>query len=299
MIDFSKTKTAVALGTFDGLHKGHMSVINKAVAQKSNGLLPVILLFSDHPLKILTGASPKELFEGSIKEREIKKTQCTEYTVSFERIRNMSPEEFVSEILKNELNAGFVSCGFNFRFAKNGEGDTHVLSELCKKYGIDAQIADVVDLGTECISSTRIRTAIENGEIETANKMLGRKFSYNFEVVSGDHRGRNLGFPTINQFFPDTFVVPKYGVYASVARIGSKEYPAVTNIGIRPTIGNSKPRSETCILNFSGDLYGTNTEIALVSYLRPEVKFESLEKLSEQIKADSERSILLFEEEKK
>lgn len=297
MTDFNGTKTAVALGTFDGLHKGHMSVINKAVAQRSNGLLPVILMFSEHPLKVLTGKAPKELFDGRIKEREITKTGCTPYTVSFEEIRNMSPEEFVTEILIKKLNADFISCGFNFRFAKNGMGNTEILSQLCKKYKIDLEIAQEVDFGSECISSTRIRNAIENGDTETANKMLGRRFSYDFEVVGGDHRGRVLGFPTINQFFTDNFVIPKYGVYASATLIDGKWYPSVTNIGIRPTIGNSKPRSETCILGFSGDLYGTNTEVALISYIRPEIKFNDLEALTEQMKKDSEKAITIFNPE--
>lgn len=294
MTDFMKTKTAVALGTFDGLHKGHLSVINKTVAQKSNGLLPVILLFSEHPLKVLTANPPKELFNGKIKEREIEKTGCIPYTVSFDKIRNMSPEEFVTEILIKELNAGFVSCGFNYRFAKNGNGNIQILSELCKKYLISIEIAEKVDFNNECISSTRIRTAIENGNIETANNMLGRRFSYDFEVVGGDHRGRVLGFPTINQYFPDNFVVPKYGVYASASQINDKWYPSMTNIGIRPTIGNSKPRSETCILGFSGDLYGTNTEVALISYLRPEIRFENLNELTEQMEKDSDNATEIF-----
>lgn len=297
MTDFKDKKTAVALGTFDGLHKGHMSVISKAVAQKSNGLLPVILMFSSHPLKVLTGKAPKELFEGKIKLREIEKTGCIPYTVSFEKIRNMAPEDFVTEILIKELNAGFISCGFNYRFAKNGSGNTEILSELCKKHDIILEIANEVDFDAECISSTRIRNSIENGDIETANKMLGRRFSYDFEVVGGDHRGRVLGFPTINQYFPDSFVVPKYGVYASAAFIGGKWYPSMTNIGIRPTIGNSKPRSETCILGFSCNLYGTNTEVALLSYLRPEIKFSNLDELTEQMKKDSEKAIEIFKQE--
>lgn len=298
MTDLSNNQTAVALGTFDGLHKGHISVINKAVAQKSNGLVPVIVLFSSHPLKVLTGNAPKELFTGSIKEREIKKTGCIPYTVTFEEIRNMTPEQFVKNILIDKLNAKYISCGFNFHFGKDGIGNTDILSNLCKKYNITLEIANEVDFDDKCISSTRIRKAIENGEIETANEMLCRNFSYNFEVVGGDHRGRVLGFPTINQYFPDTFTIPKYGVYASMTNVNDTWYPSMTNIGIRPTIGNSKPRSETCILGYSGDLYGTNTEVALLSYLRPEMKFENLEKLTEQMEKDSKDAISVFKGEK-
>lgn len=297
MIDFKDKKTAVALGTFDGLHKGHMSVINKAVIQKDNGLLPVILLFSEHPVTALTGKVQKTLFSGKIKERIINSTGCVPYTVNFEQIKDMSAECFVKEILVNELNAKEVCCGFNYRFAKGSSGDIKTLKNLCKKYGIDVTVADEVNYESECISSTRIRKAIENGEIRKANEMLGRRFSYDFLVEDGDHRGRTLGFPTINQFFTDDFTVPKFGVYASEAFVDGKRYPAVTNIGIRPTVGNSTPRSETSILGFSGNLYGTNTEVALIEYLREEIKFPDFEALTRQIEKDSNAAREVFERE--
>ncbi len=297
MIDLQNKNTVVALGTFDGLHKGHMSVINKAVIQKDNGLLPVILLFSEHPVTSITGKTQKSLFCGAIKDQIIENTGCIPYTIDFNRIKNMSAETFIKNVLVTELNAKAVCCGFNYRFAKNSSGDINTLKNLCEKYGITVTVADEVDFEGECISSTRIRKAIENGEIRKANAMLGRYFSFDFEVVNGDHRGRKLGFPTINQFFPNDFTVPKFGVYASAAFIENKWYPAVTNIGIRPTIGNSAPRSETSILGFSGNLYGTNTQVALIEYLREEIKFESLEMLTEQIKNDSNRSTEIFERE--
>lgn len=297
MIDLQNKNTVVALGTFDGLHKGHMSVINKAVIQKDNGLLPVILLFSEHPVTSITGKIQKTLFSGAIKDKIIENTGCIPYTIDFNKIKNMSAETFIKDVLVTELNAKAVCCGFNYRFAKNSSGDINTLKNLCEKYGITVTVADEVDFEGECISSTRIRKAIENGDIRKANAMLGRYFSFDFEVVSGDQRGRKLGFPTINQFFPNDFTVPKFGVYASAAFIENKWYPAVTNIGIRPTIGNSAPRSETSILGFSGNLYGTNTQVALIEYLREEIKFESLEMLTEQIKNDSNRATEIFERE--
>lgn len=298
MIDLKGQKTAVALGTFDGLHRGHMSVIKSAVIQKNNGLLPVIMLFSQHPVKVLTGKTPKELFSGSIKKRETEKTGCVPAVVSFEKIRNMSAEDFFCEVLLNDLNAGFISCGFNFKFAKNGAGDITKLAVLCEKYHVGLSVADEVDYDSLPISSTRIRNAVAAGDMENANAMLGRYFSYDFPVVHGDNRGgKILGFPTINQFFPDNFAVPKYGVYASFAVVGEKTYPAVTNIGIRPTIGNSLPRSETFIYGFSGDLYESNTEVGLLSYLRGEQKFSSLEALAAQMQKDCEKSVAIFRKE--
>lgn len=298
MIDLKGQKTAVALGTFDGLHRGHMSVIKSAVIQKNNGLLPVIMLFSQHPAKVLTGTAPKELFSGNIKRRETEKTGCVPAVVSFEKIRNMSPEDFFCDVLLNRLNAGFISCGFNFKFAKNGSGNIKKLSELCHTYHIGLSVAEEVDHDSQPISSTRIRSAIAQGDIENANAMLGRYFSYDFTVVHGDNRGgKILGFPTINQFFPEDFVLPKYGVYASFAVIEGKTYPAVTNVGIRPTIGNSLPRSETFICGFAGDLYGSNIEVGLIAYLRGEQKFSSLDALAAQMNRDCEKSMAIFRKE--
>ncbi|MBQ8209404.1 MAG: bifunctional riboflavin kinase/FAD synthetase [Clostridia bacterium] len=297
MTDFKDKKTAVALGTFDGLHKGHMSVINKAVIQKDYGLLPVILLFSEHPRTALTGKPKKTLFCGEVKDRIIRNTGCVPYTIDFNRIKNMSAEEFVKEILVKELNAKAVCCGFNYRFAKDASGDSDTLKQLCNKYGISVTVSDEVVFEGESINSTRIRKAIENGDIRKANEMLGRHFSYSFEVVDGDHRGRTLGFPTINQFFCEDLTVPEFGVYASAAFVEGKWYPAVTNIGIRPTVGNSTPRSETSIIGWEGNLYGTFTEVALIEYLREEIKFPDFDALKEQIKKDSELATEIFERE--
>lgn len=297
MTDFKDKKTAVALGTFDGLHTGHMSVINKAVIRKDHGLLPVILLFDENPATALTGIIKKTLFSGEVKNRIIRNTGCIPHTVDFNRIKDMSPEDFVKEILVNELNAKAVCCGFNYRFAKGGKADTETLRHLCESYDISVTVADEVDFDGDCISSTRIRKAIENGDIRKANAMLGRHFSYSYEVVSGDRRGRTLGFPTINQFFTDDLTVPKFGVYASAAFVEGRWYPAVTDIGIRPTVGNSSPRSETSIIGWSGDLYGTHTEIALIEYLREEIKFEDFDALKAQIKKDSSLAEEIFSKE--
>lgn len=138
------------------------------------------------------------------------------------------------------------------------------------------------------VSSTRIRAALEQGRPEEANAMLGRPFCYDFTVVGGDRRGRKLGAPTINQFFPSGFVVPKFGVYASKTLVEGRYHPSVTNIGMRPTIGTQSLRSETYIMDFSGDLYGQNIEVSLLHFLRGEVRFESLDALRAQIAADAQ-----------
>ena len=288
MTDFKGRKTAVALGNFDGLHKGHLAVINEAVMEKHNGLLPCILTFDSHPQKTLRGSAPKKIMTRSLCEKTTAMLGCQTIRLSFEEVRNMSPEEFFNIILIKKLNVGFVSCGFNYRFGKNGVGNADTLCSLCKNAGIGFSCVGEVLYNDEPISSTRIRYAIENGDIENANNMLGRHFAYNTEVVHGDRIGKKLlGFPTINQLFPEWHVVPKNGVYASATEVDGILYPSMTNIGKRPTVKGDELRSETCIIGFSGDLYGSHPEVRLLKLIREEKKFPSLETLSEQLKKDS------------
>ena len=297
MIDLNGKKTAVALGNFDGLHKGHLAVINAAVMEKHNGLKPCILTFDAHPLMILTGTAPKRIMTKSLCEKTTASLGCETVRIPFEEVRNMSPEEFFNEILIKKMNAGFVSCGFNYHFGKKGAGTAETLENLCRNAGIGFFRADEVEYEGDVISSTRIRNAIESGDIENANKMLGRYFSYNSEVVHGDGIGKKIiGFPTINQSFPEYHVVPKNGVYASVTDIDGKVYPSMTNIGKRPTVSGEELRSETCIIGFSGDLYGTFPEVKLIKLIREEKKFPSLEALSAQLKNDSETAEKIYNE---
>ena len=297
MTDLKGRKTAVALGNFDGLHKGHLAVITKAVMKNHNGLLPCILTFDSHPQKTLKGSAPKKIMTRSLCEKESEKLGCKTVRLSFEEVRNLTPEEFFYEILIKQMNAEFISCGFNYRFGKNGAGTAETLRELCKKAEIGFECTGEVMCQGEIVSSTIIRYSIENGEIEKANDMLGRYFAYDFEVVHGDRIGKKLlGFPTINQLFPDCHVIPKNGVYASMAEVEGKCYPAMTNIGKRPTVNGEELRSETCIIGFSGDLYGTNTKVSLISFIREEKKFPSLESLSEQLKKDSVKAEKIYNE---
>ncbi len=290
-------KTAVALGSFDGLHRGHMSVIAcTADFKRECGLSPHVLLFDTHPMFILKGSAPDRILQESLRDEILAASGFETDIIPFIYIKDMTCREFFEEIIIGKLNAGAVCCGWNYRFGKNGEGNCETLSALCKEYGIMLKIVPHVDFEGEPISSTRIRKAVENGDIPLANAMLGREFRYKSTVVSGHQRGRLIGAPTINQHFDKNFVLPKKGVYASVTVVDGKEYPSVTNIGLRPSFENEDFRSETCILGFSGDLYGQNIEVRLLRYLRDEIRFESMKKLSLQIEKDAEKSKELFAE---
>lgn len=283
---------AVALGTFDGLHLGHMQVLN---ATKQAGFLPCALLFSTHPAALLGAFVPPALCTDRQRDALLHAAGIETLQVDFREIMALSPRAFFEKILLERFSAGLVCCGENYTFGKGKSGNADTLATLCDEYGVRLKVARTVRVDGVPVSSTRIRAALENGEVQNANRMLGRTFSYAFPVVEGDKRGRTLHFPTINQFFPDGFIRPRFGVYASYTELDGKRYAAVTNFGARPTIGTNSVRSETCILGFSGNLYGKSPEIHWLKYLRPEQKFDSLSELQTAIAADAARAKEIFE----
>ncbi len=275
--------TFAALGTFDGLHIGHKAVIT---AEKTEYRRKLTLMFTRHPQAQLKGENPGVLITARKEKSLLKEWGIEPEYIDFAEICNLSPEEFVDKVLIEKYNVKSLACGFNYRFGKNAEGTVQLLSSLCAEREIKLTVADAVMFENEPVSSTRIRNALRNGDMKSVNAMLGRYYSYDFEVLHGDERGRILGSPTINQFFGEDFSVPQYGVYASFTAIDGKNYPSVTNVGVRPTIGNSEKRSETNIVGFEGDLYGRCPEVFLVEKIRGEMKFSSLEELSNQIAKD-------------
>lgn len=288
-------KLALALGTFDGLHRGHLNVLNEAKAFAFEGFVPAMLMFDAHPQSILKGISPPLLITKEDKEDFAKQNGVLPVHISFEDIRNLSPEEFLRDILIKKYNVGAVVCGENFLFGKDGGGNSKILCELCEKYGVIYKMAQSIEYKGEMISATRIRKALADGDIKTANEMLGRNFSYDFLVVEGNKIGKKiLGFPTINQHFPNGFINLKHGVYASQSTVDGKIYPSVTNFGCHPTIGGDKVLSETCILGFEGDLYYQKIKVELIDFIRSEKKFTSKDELKAQIDADTKSAIEIF-----
>lgn len=280
--------SVVALGNFDGLHTGHMSVINAALkmAEKLSAT-PYALIFREHPLLILNGSSPSFLFTDDVRAQVFKEIGITPCKISFTEIKDMTPEEFFEKILVGRMSAVGVCCGFNYSFGKGGAGTPELLKELCEEQGLEFSVSPELDFEGEAVSSSRIRKAIEDGEIEKANVMLGRPFTYRQKVVDGDKRGRTMGTPTINQYLTPGLVEPKHGVYMSKTTVDGKKFYSITNIGVRPTVGVGPTDCETYILDFNGDLYGKYVDVSLLSFLREERKFESISALEEQIMADT------------
>ena len=290
-----KRRVLVALGTFDGLHIGHKRVLLSDTTEYDE---KIALMFNEHPQKTLSGDVPDKLITDSKRSEILNEWGYKPEFIDFSEISRLSPEEFIDEILVKEFNATALCCGFNYRFGKGAKGDVALLKRLCAEREIRLTVCEEVDFDDAPVSSTRIRESIRSGDIRTANKMLGRYFSYDFEVVHGDARGRTLGSPTINQFFSENFAVAEYGVYASFTIVEGKKYISVTNIGVRPTIeGVSEKRSETNIVGFSGDLYGQNIEVFLVEKLRGEMAFKSLDELSARISADREKATEIIKKE--
>lgn len=277
----------IALGNFDGLHRGHRKVISTAIEKaEQSELKAVVLLFDDHPCSSLGYEAPPKLMSKAEQKRIIREmgAECEE--IEFSQIMNMECEEFVRDILIGKLNAKVLCCGFNYHFGKGGKGTVDTLSEIAGSTGLELNVSDALCYKDEPISSSRIRDCISRGNMSDANAMLGESFSYDFEVVGGDRIGRNLGAPTINQHFDQGFIVPLKGVYASKTYVDGQSYNSITNIGVRPTLDKTELRSETYIIDFSGDLYGRKIRVELIKYIRSEKKFSSLDELKQQIQTD-------------
>jgi riboflavin kinase/FMN adenylyltransferase len=277
----------IALGAFDGLHRAHMAVLEAAVAQGlARGLQPAVLLFTQHPLHCIAGEAPPLLLQDAERDARLAALGLELLTLPFGALRSLSPVAFLEQILLGSLGAAGLSCGYHYRFGLGAAGDVSLLERLCASHKTALTVIPRMEYDGAPISSTRIRQALAEGRVEDANAMLGRPFGYRFPVVEGDHIGRTLGAPTINQLFPPGFAIPRHGVYAAQAFVEGRWWPSVTNIGQRPTLSSNALRSETHILGFAGDLYGQSIPVALLRFLRPERSFPSLQALAGQIELD-------------
>lgn len=279
----------IALGCFDGIHIGHQKIIRSMCGfAKDCGLESAVFTFDSPPAAVL-GKAPKRSLLSSIDKMNILDSLGVDkcFSIDFSTVRNISPEDFVSRILADTLNAKAVFCGFNYRFGKHAQGDSDLLSRICAEKNIQTFVSSPVCYGDKSVSSSRIRDLIENGDILTANKLLGRPFSVEQVITEGKHNGRTVGIPTVNQNLSDGFVTPRFGVYASFVYIDGKRYEGITNVGVRPTVGGTHKNIETHILSrFYGNMYGKSVRTELLQFVRDERKFDDLEQLSLQIKKD-------------
>ncbi len=273
-------KTALCLGSFDGLHKGH-----RAVLCVPNEYYKVALTFKVPPKSVLNKENSL-IMTFADKSRALKAFGINKVEVlDFLEVKDMPYDEFLT-FLKDKFNPSLISCGFNYRFGKSGLGSTDDLRKFCKENNIVFNLVDETRENGVTVSSTLIRKYLQNGEVERANALLFKPFSFTSAVVHGDKRGRTIGFPTVNQNYPNELVKLKFGVYKTKVLIDDKIFDGITNIGKRPTYETDYIISETYIKNFSGDLYDKELTIIPQKFLREEKKFSSIYELKEQIKVD-------------
>lgn len=287
--------TIVTIGTFDGVHIGHQKIIKRLVdiAHKKH-LNSVVLTFFPHPRMVLQNNNDIKLLN-TIEEREtILSDLGLDYLVvkTFTKeFANLSAEEFVKNILVDELNAKHIIIGYDHRFGKGRSANIDDLKSFGKQYYFEVEEISVQDIEDVSVSSTKIRNALNDGDILTANTYLGYGFYITGKVVKGKGLGRKIGFPTANlEIAEDYKLIPKNGVYVIKTSIENKLVYGMMNIGMNPTVNGTKKTIEAHFFNFNNDIYNQTLKIEFVARLRDEQKFESVELLKKQLKLDEKNA---------
>lgn len=295
----SKISRVIALGFFDGIHLGHAELIRATKKRAEEfGVKPSVLSFDVHPDTVVF--KKKVSLINSAKEREsiIKRQFDIDEVLIIhfnETIMHMPWDEFAKNMI-DEFGAVWFVVGDDFTFGDKGQGNAKKLKEYCEARNLGCDIISPVKKEDIVVSSTYIRSLIENGEMGRAREFLGHPHFTEDIVRSGYHLGRELGAPTINLHIAEDVIVPKFGVYATKVYIDeTSEYLAVTNVGVRPTVSDSNVVSvESHIIDFSGNLYGHEARVEYYDFLRPEQKFDNFEMLMNQIHKDTENTIMYF-----
>lgn len=296
-------KRAIALGFFDGVHIGHATLLNKTKERAAEiNAMPSVLSFDVHPDNLVFGHDVPLINDAIGRENIIRRNFGIDNVVFIhfnQHVMRMPWQEFADSII-SELNIGWMVVGHDFCFGYKGEGTAERLKAYCEERGIGCDIIPAVKLDGRIISSTYIRELITDGNIAEANRFLGHPHTLTDTVRSGYHLGRKLGTPTINMYFPEGVLVPKYGVYAAKVYIeDGSSHIAVTNIGVRPTVSDEgKVSVESHLLDYSGNLYGRQARVEFYEFLRGEQKFENFEELSMQIRLDAENARRYFDKNK-
>ena len=280
-----------ALGNFDGVHLGHKEIISKVIDISISKNIPSgVLIFDPHPRNYF---NPKlgDFILSDIKTRShlLEKTKLDFLGIlKFDDfMSNLSPREFIEKIIKNRVGVSHLIVGYNFRFGKNREGDVEILSKICSEFNIDLTIIKQVKNMELTISSSKIREAIEELDFQKVKKIIGDYWKILGEVIEGDKRGREIGFPTANILL-NNLIKPDFGVYAVKIDYNNDTYDGIANFGVRPTFDKTKslPILEVHLFNFSDNLYGKEIIISFVDFIRKEKKFNGLESLKSQIQLD-------------
>lgn len=293
-LDFSiEQPTVIMLGKFDGLHRGHELLMDALLAKsRENGWSSVVFTFDIPPASRINAEKLKVLTTKEEKLHIFERTGA-DYLIECpftDRVRNLSPESFIDWIV-DRLHVKCIVMGKDFRFGYQRAGDYHTMQAYASRYGYETLVLEKVQENGRDISSTDIREALLAGKIADANRMLGYEFFVRGKVIHGKQLGRTLGIPTINMELPEEKILPPKGVYVTRVEVDGTRYMGVSNIGCKPTIPGSNPMGlETYILDFSRNLYDCIVQVDFLQYLRPEMKFSSVEELQRQMKKDIQKA---------
>lgn len=279
----------VALGSFDGLHKGHLSLIRKIkqLAEENEGK-SIVYTFKNHPRKFINTNSELNLLMTNKEKISILEKEGIDILAfkTFDKnVMEMSPEEFIKDICKNFKVKGIV-VGFNFKFGYKNSGDIDLLKELQSKYNFELYVMEPCIYRELVVSSTRIREVLTDGEVDEAANMLARPYCITGEVVHGKKIGRTIGFPTANLKFDKSKCIPAIGVYYTNIYVKGKKFKGITSVGHNPTVNGEELTIETNILNFNENIYGQNITVAFIEKIREEIKFSGLDELVHQLNKD-------------
>jgi riboflavin kinase/FMN adenylyltransferase len=287
----------LALGNFDGLHRGHLKIIERVRrGAAEHGGTPMAMTFDPHPPRVVRpDKAPPLLMTTAQRLQALHQAgiACVAVVRFTRELSLWDPETFVRTVLVDWLRVSEVWVGANFLFGHERAGNFSLLRTLGQRYGFRAEKIDPVRYKDFVVSSTRIRRLIAEGRMDEAGALLGRQYAIDGTVVEGRHRGREIGFPTAN-LQTDNELVPPFGVYATMMTIDGIVHPGLTNIGVRPTFGETAPTIETHVLRYAGDLYGRQVRVSFVQRLRDERRFDDIDALRAQIEADRRRAERLF-----
>lgn len=294
-----KNKTIFALGFFDGVHIGHAALLNtcRELAQEGSFHSGVVT-FSAHPDTLVLGSTPQLI--NTIPDREWLLNNAfgmdTVVTLPFDKQMQNCPWREFLELLQRDYNAAGFVCGADFRFGAKGRGDAAQLAVYCRKMGLSWAVVPEQIIDGIRVSSTYIRSRIQAGDMAAAVQYLGHPHILRGEVVHGRHLGSTLGIPTANLHLPPELAVPRFGVYLCRCLVDGQAYPAVTNIGTRPTVEGHHVTVEPWILDYDGDLYGKKIMLEFYDFLRPEQKFPDLTALKQEILRNAQQTRDYFRE---
>ncbi len=282
--------TAIALGNFDGVHLGHQHVIAPAVAAAAAGhLLSAVVSFTPHPQEFFTGRPKALLTPPPEKATHLSRlgVDCLVQLTFDQALADLTPQNFVQDVLLGQLQAQWISVGADFRFGCDRSGTAQDLRAIASSWGVDVDVVPLYYQHHHRVSSSRIRQALSEGNLGLAEALLGYAYQLVGIVSEGQHLGQQLGFPTANLRLPRQKFLPRRGVYSvRVSGAGLDRYPGVMNLGLRPTVGGQTLVAEVHLLDWHGDLYNQQLTVELIHFLRPEKRFESLDALRQQIALD-------------